>query len=186
MKNILSTAITILLFATVVNAQNGSIFGTVFKLDDDLPLEGVTVKLFSGNTLLDELYTDNNGEYSFADLTLGETYRVECIYETANPLDGVSTLDLVLISKHILGIDPLPTPFHMVSADVNNSGNVSVLDIVKLRKVILGIDPPFEYPWIFLPISYDFGFGTTDLSAIQLLNQTINIDIYAIKKGDVD
>lgn len=186
MKNTLSTAIAILLFATAVSAQNSSIFGTVFKLDNDLPLEGVTIKLFLGDTLLDELDTDINGEYAFADLTVGETYRVECIYETANPLDGVSTLDIVLLSKHILGIDPLPTPFHMVSADVNNSGNVSVSDIVKLRKVILGVDSPFEEPWIFLPISYDFGFGTTDLSAIQLLNQTVNIDIYAIKKGDVD
>jgi Secretion system C-terminal sorting domain/Dockerin type I domain len=59
-------------------------------------------------------------------------------------LDGVSTLDLVLIAKHILGQLILKDEYQLIAADVNNNGTVSTADIVALRKVILGIDTAFQ------------------------------------------
>ncbi|MFN0034272.1 MAG: T9SS type A sorting domain-containing protein [Saprospiraceae bacterium] len=56
-----------------------------------------------------------------------------------NPLNGVTTYDLVLISKHGLGIQPLDSPFKMIAADANKSGSITTFDIVELRKLILGI-----------------------------------------------
>lgn len=56
-----------------------------------------------------------------------------------NPLSGVSTYDLVLISKHILGLENLNSPFQLMAADGNRSNTVTTTDIVELRKLILGI-----------------------------------------------
>ncbi|MBK8965936.1 MAG: hypothetical protein IPM36_04520 [Lewinellaceae bacterium] len=56
-----------------------------------------------------------------------------------DPLNGVSTFDLVLINKHILGLEPLNTPYKMIAADANNSRSITTFDIVELRKLILGI-----------------------------------------------
>ncbi len=39
-----------------------------------------------------------------------------------NPLNGVTTYDLVLMSRHILGLEPLNSPYKMIAADVNKSG----------------------------------------------------------------
>jgi hypothetical protein len=61
----------------------------------------------------------------------------------SNPDNGVTTFDLALISKHILGIEPFTSPFQFIAADANNSGSVSTFDINVIRKVILGIEPNF-------------------------------------------
>lgn len=57
-----------------------------------------------------------------------------------NPLSGVTTFDLVLISKHILGIEPFLCDWQKVAADVNCSNSITTLDIVTARKMILGIE----------------------------------------------
>ena len=54
-------------------------------------------------------------------------------------LNGVTTYDLVLISKHILGIQPFDAGWKMSAADANRSGSVTTFDIVELRKLILGL-----------------------------------------------
>ncbi|MDO8368002.1 MAG: hypothetical protein Q7T20_14465 [Saprospiraceae bacterium] len=60
-----------------------------------------------------------------------------------NPLNGVTTYDLVLMSQHILGIQPLNSPYKMIAADVNKSGSITSFDIVETRKLILGIYTEF-------------------------------------------
>ncbi|MFN0214912.1 MAG: T9SS type A sorting domain-containing protein [Saprospiraceae bacterium] len=69
------------------------------------------------------------------------------------PLNGVTTYDLVLLSKHILGIDTFDSPFKKIAGDANNSGSVTTFDIVTIRKVILGIDSIFaeDRSWRYIP-----------------------------------
>lgn len=68
-----------------------------------------------------------------------------------NPLNGVSTFDLVLISKHIQGISSL-SGFKILAGDANTSGSLTSFDIVELRKLILGIynDLPAARSWRFI------------------------------------
>ena len=75
-----------------------------------------------------------------------------------NPLNGVTTFDLTLISKHILGIEALDSPYKMIAADVNQDGKITTFDIVTLRKLILGIttELPNGKSWRFLPENYVF------------------------------
>ncbi len=74
------------------------------------------------------------------------------------PLNGVSTYDLVLISKHILGLEPLDSPYKILAADANNSKSVSTFDIVELRKLILGIYSklPNQESWRFVLKNFVF------------------------------
>lgn len=73
-------------------------------------------------------------------------------YKNDNPLNGVSTFDLVLISKHILGLETFGSPYQIIAADVNKSGSVTTFDIVEIRKLILGIyqNFPNNTSWRFV------------------------------------
>lgn len=75
-----------------------------------------------------------------------------------NPKNGVSTLDLVRIQKHLLTKDTLDSPFKFIAADANNSQHVSVIDLVELRKLILGVytELPNNKSWRFVPENFDF------------------------------
>ena len=68
-------------------------------------------------------------------------------------LNGVSTYDLLLIKKHILGLEPIVNPFQIIAADANNSGSVTSFDIVTIRNLILG-KPNATLPagsWRYVP-----------------------------------
>ncbi len=75
-----------------------------------------------------------------------------------NWLNGLSTYDLVLISRHILGIDTLNTPFKLIAADANQSGSITTFDNVLYRKLILGIDEELSNTnsWQFIDKNYVF------------------------------
>lgn len=75
-----------------------------------------------------------------------------------DPLNGVSTFDLVLINKHILGVELLNSPYKMIAADANKSNSITTFDIVTLRKLILGIDTVLANTnsWRFIPADFVF------------------------------
>jgi hypothetical protein len=71
-----------------------------------------------------------------------------------NWLSGLSTLDLVCISKHIIGLDTLENGYKILAADANKSNSVTTLDIVLFRKLILEFDTAlaaYTQPWRFIP-----------------------------------
>ncbi len=113
-----------------------------------------------------------------------------------NPLNGVTTYDLVLISKHILGLEPLNSPYKMIAADANKSGSITTFDIVELRKLILGIytELPNNTSWRFVDKSFSF---PNILNPFQtLFPETISVadamttqaaeDFVGVKIGDVN
>lgn len=89
------------------------------------------------------------------------------------PLEGLTTYDLVLISKHILGIQALECEWQRLAADVNCSGSITTLDIVTARKLILGITQNLPCgSWRFVPDSATAMNGDC-------------AQFYAVKTGDV-
>ncbi|MDO8368042.1 MAG: HYR domain-containing protein [Saprospiraceae bacterium] len=113
-----------------------------------------------------------------------------------NPLNGVTTYDLVLISKHILGIEPLNTPYKMIAADANKSGSITTFDIVEIRKLILGIytDLPNNTSWRFVDKAFVFpnmnnpfqtAFPETISIADAMMSQ-VDEDFAGVKIGDVN
>ncbi len=109
-----------------------------------------------------------------------------------NHMNGVSTYDLVLISKHIQGAEPFTNPYTMIAADANKSNSITTFDIVELRKLVLGI-------YTQLPANSSFRFVRRDFTFPNPLNpwQTVfpetykfkarstAANFYAIKIGDV-
>jgi photosystem II stability/assembly factor-like uncharacterized protein len=77
---------------------------------------------------------------------------------TDDPLNGVTTFDLVIINRHILGIEAINSPYKMIAADANNSRSITTFDIVTLRKLILGLDTVLASTdsWRFVPANYTF------------------------------
>jgi photosystem II stability/assembly factor-like uncharacterized protein len=117
-------------------------------------------------------------------------------FRNDNPLNGLTTFDLVLISKHILGIEALGSPFKMMAADANRSNSITSFDIVSLRKLILGIDTALvgNTSWRFVPTSHDFINPTNPfLNTIpghldtQLASESLSdVNFTAVKVGDVN
>jgi len=116
--------------------------------------------------------------------------------------NGVSTLDLVKIQKHLLGKDTLDSPYQIIAADANNSQNVSAIDLVELKKLILGVytELPANQSWRFVPTEYVFpdpldpwtdtiapwsynGGGTITITDPE---NPGNLDFIGIKIGDVN
>lgn len=111
-------------------------------------------------------FTSNSqtGSGSLCLCTLPGVEQVFTPEKDSDPLNGVSTYDLVLISKHILGIEsfnfPLTfeSPYKMIAADGNKSNEITTFDIVELRKLILGIynDLPGNTSWRFIDAAFAF------------------------------
>lgn len=102
------------------------------------------------------LFSDSTGFYQFQ---VPQFSSFEIIPEfNENWLDGVSTLDLILIQRAILGIDTLANPYFIIAADANNDGVVSTIDLILLQRLILGIDSEIagNTSWRFIPADYIF------------------------------
>jgi len=109
-------------------------------------------KAFSHNPV--EAYWSNVGDYcGFS----GDSTRVS-FTKDGNPLNGVSTADLVEIQKHILGLKPFVNPYQYVAADVNQDGKITVYDVVLIQKLILGVTSEFPkgQSWRLLPRDFPF------------------------------
>ncbi len=161
--------------------------------EDGEDVEQVEVHLEGSMT--DMEMTGTSGQFGFEFLPELQNYTVRP-EKDINPLNGVSTFDLVLISKHILGVDDLDSPYKMIAADINNSGTITTFDIVELRKLILFIntDFPNNTSWRFVDAHFAFPnpanpFETTfpEVMNVNSLNTHINdANFVAVKVGDVN
>ena len=85
-----------------------------------------------------------------------------------------------MIQRHILGIQPLLSPYKILAADVNNSKSITVADLSVLRKVLLGITTTFDNntSWRFVPENYVLRIST---NLIILMNISILIHYLKIR-----
>ena len=114
---------------------------------DNVELVSVAINGAEDNTVI----TGTDGLFLF-NLPMGGDYTLTP-EKNVNPLNGVSTFDLVLISKHILGISAFDSPYKYIAADVNKSGTITAFDMVQLRQLILNINSelPVSYTHLTLP-----------------------------------
>jgi hypothetical protein len=139
------------------------------------------------NDLTKVVVTD--GSYAFQ-VPAGVNYQVKA-EKDVDYMNGVSTLDLVLIQRHILGLADLDTEFKMISADVNNDMFIRANDLVELRKLILGITDDFSATsWKIVDAKDDIEMVTpleysevVDIPNLQ--SDVTNADFIATKVGDV-
>lgn len=173
----------------------------VLKTEMNDPLEDASVNLQgtppNGGAPVDMTdMTDNNGVYAFSNaLPLGSNVTLTPLKDD-NQLNGVSTFDLVLISKHILGLEPLNSPFKMIAADANKSNSVTTFDIVEIRKLILGIytEFPSNNSWRFVDKNFTFSNPANpfqdqfpeSVSVLNMQSTSLSSDFVSVKIGDVN
>ncbi len=165
--------------------------GTIEK-ENGTPVGNVMAGL-NGSTQA-AMATGADGSYSF-EVTEGGDYTVTPVKDSF-PLNGVTTFDLVLISKHILGTESLNSPYKLIAADANRSGTVTTADLVAIRKLILQIDSQFQNntSWRFVEKNFVFPnpanpFATPFPEVLNFNNLTedvLNANFIGIKVGDVN
>lgn len=172
---------------------NGNVFvgGNVLTASSE-PVEKVQVKLDDAGVA--DYMTLEDGEYAFPLMPMGGDYD---IIPTRNDDhdNGVSTLDLILIQKHLLETRLLEDPYNLIAADINNSGNISSIDLIQLRKLILGVydEFPSNQSWRMVDGGYEFVDPTDPWAEafpeeyqIANLNSNMNVDFIGVKVGDVN
>jgi lysyl endopeptidase len=156
-------------------------------------MRGVVVTLVGPKSAIDT--TDEQGYYEFGELIEGEEYGVR-LARNGRAVNGVNILDMIIILKDILAIDPLTGIPARLAADVDRSGSISTLDRIKIQKVIMGLDQEFgEVPsWQFIPP----GFGSDsegdplksalpEFYSVGFLDQDkTDFDFVGVKSGDVN
>jgi len=150
----------------------GSLFGNI-ATESGQGVADVQVALTNN---VGQAISEIDGFYSFDTLTLGLEFDI-VPSKTTDILEEVSTFDIVLINRHILGITDLDSPYKLIAADVNASNSITVFDIVLIQRAILGLnsDFPNNTSWRFIPASYEFP-DPTDPFADPLFPERISLD----------
>ncbi|SEQ38085.1 Por secretion system C-terminal sorting domain-containing protein [Neolewinella agarilytica] len=139
--------------------------------------------------------TNDDGKYAFSGVDAGN-YVIKP-YKEDDATNGVSTIDELILQRHLLGIAPITDPYVFMAADLNGSGTITVLDRLLLRNIILGNTEvlPGNESWRFVPARYMEQAGAElasmmdapreiKLSEVEACN--LGHDFVAIKLGDLN
>jgi hypothetical protein len=161
----------------ISSAVSGSI---TTELNDNIEQVQVIARLENGQEL--NGVTTVTGAYQIATNVLNEKVTVTPKKDIGYD-NGVSTLDLVKIQKHILGKSLLESEMREIAADVNNDGKISALDLLDIRKLILGKTDAFDKvgSWKFFN-----ELNNQENYLIENIAGFMEIDWKGVKMGDVD
>jgi len=160
------------------------------------PVNEIPIRL-TGDLYSETVDCDTAGHFAFTDVPGGKRSYALRPRNNANWINGVTTYDLVLISKHILGLQPLPDVYHMIAADANHSNTITTFDIVLLRQIILGITDSIaaNTSWRFVPSDFVFtqpdnpfanGGFPEEIPIPDLQRDSSGLDFVGIKIGDTN
>lgn len=167
--------------------------GGALVTESNKPVEQAVVKIMQGDNALPDP-SIAAGKYTVPDLLMGRSYDV-IPKKDINPLNGVSTVDLIMMQKHILGIKPILSPYQLIAADIDKSGDINTVDLLELRKLLLGIDKHFSNneSWRFVDAQYKFNNINSTLTepynekySIKELSKAMQINFIGVKIGDIN
>ena len=150
---------------------------------DSVKLDNYTVRVqldstqnLPVNPAIQKYVADSCFDATYTGLPLNKAYSgVVRAQRAGDPLAGVSTFDLVLINKHILGQQPLEDFYQVLASDVNASKTITTFDIIEIRKLILGIYDTFPAvpAWRFIrPLA-----NPSNLTAYDAVRDTYRFEI---------
>jgi len=202
-------AVTILLYSTDQSGNFSSCASTIqiienpeIECDETMltgtianrfgqPINGATIEV-TGNKEQLLLTSNEAGRYEQM-LPMHRPYTIRP-YLQKHPLNGVSTYDIILLSKHIIGEQLFESPYQYIAADINRSGHVTVFDAVQLRQLILNKiqDFPNNTSWRFINADYTFQTKQPLTEAFpesydyqSLTPEQLDMDFVGVKIGDI-
>ena len=138
-------------------------------------------------------FSDVLGAYVFDSNPEGYNYILNGSKNT-DYLNGITTLDIVLIQKHILALEVLDSPYKMIAADVNNDSQINGVDMIQLRKLLLGRYADDVLPkngsWKFIDGNQELDFNSVwshneTMSVSNLTSNEVR-NFTAVKIGDIN
>jgi hypothetical protein len=177
---------------SVANATSQVNLSGMVKSENNDPIKTVSLSL-SGIDGNQNFVTSANGNYNF-NVTASNTYTITPSKNNDSvPDNGISTLDIILMQRHILNVDSLDSPYKMIAADVNGSGSITTMDIILTRRMILHTSNffPGNKLWSFVSSDYSFAnlnnpFPYSENKTVTNATQLNNLDFIGIKLGDVN
>lgn len=195
----LLSAVTLPGLITVLDQVN--VGGRVLYYDLEGGVPGVEIQLLHNETVAGTGVSDNQGYYQTPDVASGLDYIVNPhLVDEAAANQGVSTLDILLIRRHILDPQNATTQLlgsKLIAGDVNRSGSLTTLDILLVRRLILDpVNNNFYIAgqplWSFVPAQTVFTdplnpWGVEAAIPLPGLTGSVeNADFLGIKLGDVN
>ncbi len=161
--------------------------------EDNVGVEGVEVSLSGPMSLM--MNTAVDGSYEFDNLETGYDYTVRPYLNTGHR-NGVSTFDLLILQRHLLGVEFLDSPYKRIAADANRTGSITTLDMIQIQRLILGeiLEFPDNTSWRFIEKAFVFPVPTNPwftpfpevISVNDLAFPMMANDFVAVKIGDVN
>jgi hypothetical protein len=173
--------------------QQASIAGKVSTNNGSI-LKNAEVKVINGiPEFTKTVMTSSEGNFIFESNPMHYNYEIKAT-KNDDYLNGVSTLDLVLIQRHILGVGAFNDAYKVIAADINNDEKVSASDLTELRKLILGINTklPNNGSWKFINGGQAFADAHNPWpinEAIEIADLSHNVsnqNFMSVKIGDVN
>ena len=112
-----------------------------------------------------------------------------------NPLNGVTTYDLVILYNHMHGIETFTEPWQWIAADANRDGQITLEDSAHIMDLILGIytECPNNTSWRFVLDGYTFPSPDPlsqpipeAFTVVNLQDTTYDVHFKGIKIGDLN
>lgn len=177
-------------------AQNWGISdldGNPLALELEFVLDG-PIELNIDGCQTGDLLADANCILSLDGMTDAYTLKLIVKEDPVDHRNGVSTIDLVSVIRHILHIQPYDNMAMTVAADVNGDHKVSAVDVVQMRKLILGVMDSFvnTYKYRILKRSALDADGTnSNLASFYAQWSTSDyplseLNVIAVSVGDVN
>jgi len=165
----------------------------VIATEQDFGIDNAVVSLFSGSNEMAAMSTSIDGVFGFSNVERAESYDIT-VDRQDDYLNGVTTLDLVLMQRHVLGLDILDSPYKIIASDVDGSNSVSGADLVAMRRLLLGtsFDFPIGQSWTFLDGDQTFSNNITpfpydqSITITSLLEDLNDLAFVGVKMGDVN
>ena len=161
--------------------------------ENEIPVSKVKVFVDGANQL--PVLTDLSGQYQMENLIEGNDYTF-LPKSNERIRDNLSTVDLVKMGRHIIGLEPLDSPYKLIAADVDYSNQIDVFDMVELQNLLVWRIDEFQNgnAWRFVEKSYEFPNDQNPflepfpefISAENISTAATGLDFVAVKLGDLN
>lgn len=161
--------------------------------EEDVDSTVAGAEVFISGPIEAEMMTETDGAYNFNDLQGGMDYTI-WPEKNDDALNGLSTADLIVLRKHLLGLDTLDSPYQMIAADLDDSGTIDGDDWDLLRRLVLHLDTMMTHTnsWRFVDAKYEFPDSMNpwveafpeEIVMEEVEGDYDSLDFVAIKMGD--
>lgn len=137
--------------------------------------------------------TDDQGNYSLGGLPTDSDIVISAA-RTENASNGISAVDIILVRRHILGIEVFSDPLQLLAADVNDNQSISAIDLVEMQRVLLDLSSEFgvKPSWQFVDASIDLNIDvltngvSPNITIPAGMTDLVTINFVGVKTGDVN